>query len=104
MIVSKLNTLRQHYRIARMFEVVGDVRQIGAAWFEFCDVFKSAVQPEMRRVLFEAQAIEHERVQAAQATHSRWRNLAQVCGVCKIVEAISDHGQATVNYFERRHL
>src|SRR5438874_2611676 len=53
----------------------------------------------MRR---DAQAIEDERVEAAQALKRRGRNLAQVGRVGEVVEAISDDGQTAVYDFERR--
>jgi hypothetical protein len=58
----------------------------------------------VRGVRCDAQAIEHEHIQAAQSIERGGRNLAQVGRIGKIVAAISDDGQPPVDDFERRDL
>src|SRR5215207_3665951 len=50
---------------ARALDVVGDVREVRAARSQLRDVFERAFEPEVRGVRAYAQAVEHERVQAA---------------------------------------
>src|SRR5258708_8859281 len=57
----------------------------------------------MRRVWTNAETVEHQDFQTAQASNRlRW-NLAQIGRVGKVVEAICDHRQTSVNYFKRRN-
>ena len=53
---------------------------------------------------FDSQAIEHQHFQTAQAFDRGRRYLAQIRCVSKIVEAVSDHRQPAVNYFQGRNL
>src|ERR1051325_4036457 len=103
-VVSELDAVRQFVTVAGVFDIVCDVRQVRAARLDLVDVIKGAIKPEMRRVLAEAQAIEREHVQAAQAVNRFGWNLVQVCRIGEVVEAISDDGQASVYDFERRDL
>src|SRR2546423_1598993 len=57
----------------------------------------------MRFMRTNAQTIKHQDFQVAQAFDRRRRNLAEISRVGKIVEAIGNDGQATMNYFEWRH-
>src|SRR5437764_95479 len=51
-----------------------------------------------------AQTVEHQHFQIAQAFNGCRRNLAQIGCVGKVVEAISNHGQAAVDNFKGRYL
>src|SRR5438067_11292538 len=46
------------------------------------------------------QTVEHQHFQIAQPFDRRRRNLVQISRIGKVVEAISNHGQAAVNNFE----
>src|SRR2546423_2464118 len=54
------------------------------------------------RVRAQAQAVEDERIEAAQHVERAGRNLAQVGGVGEVVEAVGHDGQATVYDLDRR--
>src|SRR6185369_2966937 len=47
--------------------------------------------------------VEHQNLQTTQSLDGRRRNLTEVRRVSKIVEAISNHRQAAVDHFQRRH-
>src|SRR5258707_12234857 len=78
-----------------------DMRKVGAARLQLIHVFQRALQPKMRRVRLDAQAIEHQHFQIAQAFDRGRRYLAQIRRVGKVVEAISNYRQPAVDYFER---
>src|SRR2546427_5638232 len=54
----------------------------------------------MRLVRTNAQAVEHQHFQIAQTFNRRRRNLTEIGRVRKIIEAIRNHRQPSVNYFE----
>src|SRR5882724_4726644 len=58
----------------------------------------------MRRMRSNAETIEHQHLQIAQAFDRGRRYFAQICRVGKVVEAISNHRQPAMNNFQRRHL
>src|SRR5689334_907183 len=87
-----------------MLDVVSDMSKEGPARLQLVHVAQSFVDPEMRRMFPETQAIKHEHVQTLQRIHRRTRNLAEISQVSKIVEAISHHRQTPVNHFQRRDL
>src|ERR1043165_3619074 len=76
-VVSPLDPFGQQRRVARVLDVVGDVREVCTARSQLADVFERALQPEVRRVRAQAPAVEHERVQVAQQVERPGRNLAQ---------------------------
>jgi hypothetical protein len=49
------------------------------------------------------QTVKRENIQVAQPFEGRGRNLTQICGVRKVVEAIGDYRQAAVDNFQRRY-
>src|SRR5882724_5226746 len=101
-VISPLNIRRQSRRVTRVLHVVSDMRQVSASGFDLLDVLERFVQPKVRWVLFESQAVKHKRVQTAQLIHSlRW-NLAKVSCIRKIVEAVSHYGQTAVDDLQRR--
>ena len=101
-VISPLNTRRQSCRVARVLHVVSDMSQVGASGFDLLDVIERFVQPKVRWMLFESQAVKHKRVQTAQLIHGfRW-NLAEISCIRKIVEAVSHDGQTAVDYLQRR--
>src|SRR2546421_8159578 len=57
----------------------------------------------MRFMRANAQAVEHQHLQIAQAFNGCRRNLTQISCVGKVVEAIRNHGQAAVNNFKWRY-
>src|SRR5437588_10745907 len=84
-VVSPLDSTWQQRRVSRVLDVVRDVREVSPARLQLFDVRERALQPEVRRVRSDAEAVEHERVEAAQKVERGGRNLAQVCGVCEVV-------------------
>ena len=85
-----------------MLHVVSDMSQVSSPGFDLLDVLERFVQPKVRWVLFESQAVKHKRVETAQLIHGfRW-NLAEISCIRKIVEAVGHHGQTAVNYLQRR--
>src|SRR5689334_4055006 len=103
-VVSKLDASRQARRIASVLDVVSDMSKESPARLQLVHIAERFINPQMCRVFSETQTIEHEHVQTLQRVHGRPRNLAEICQVRKIVEAISHHWQSTVNHFQRRDL
>src|SRR5258705_6316259 len=101
-VVCPLNTRRQSRRVARVLHVVSDMSQVSASGFDLLDVLECFVQPKVRWVLFESQAVKHKHVQTAQLINSfRW-NLVEISCIRKIVEAVSHHRQTAVDDLQRR--
>src|SRR5882672_4979963 len=82
---------------------MGHVREIGAPRFDELNVAERLLKPEMCRVLLEAQTVEHQQIKTLQRLNRGRRNLAQIRGVGKIVEAVSDHRQPSMDHFQWRH-
>src|SRR2546423_18862 len=101
-VVAPLDATGQERRVARVLDVVGDVCEVGAARLQLLDVGERAFEPEVRRVRAQAQAVEDERIEAAQHVERAGRNLAQVGGVGEVVEAVGHDGEATVYDLDRR--
>src|SRR6266849_2161442 len=57
----------------------------------------------MRRVFFESQTVEHQRIKVAHLVQCFLWNLAQVRCIREIVKTISHHRQSSMNYLERRN-
>src|SRR5215212_10822976 len=102
-VMPPLDARGQQLGVAGVFDVVCDVREVGAARAQLFDVGERALQPEVRRVRGEAQAVEHEHVQVAQQFERAGRYLAQVGRVGEVVEAVGDDGQPPVDDLDGRH-
>ena len=87
-----------------MLDVVGDMSKESSARFQLVHIRERFINPEVCRVFPEAQAVQHQYIQALQRCDCRWWNLAEIRQVSKIVEPISHHRQATMNHFEGRDL
>src|SRR3954462_10104917 len=87
-VIRPLDPFGQERGVARVLDVVGDVREVCAARAKLLDVFERAFEPEVRRVRPNSQTVEHERVQVPQQVERTGRNLAQVRRVCEVVEAV----------------
>src|SRR6266478_6808813 len=87
-----------------MLYLMRDMREISAPRLQLFNVFKRAFQPQMSFVRANAQTVEHQHFQITQAFNGCRRNLTQIGGVGKVVEAISNHGQAAVNNFKGSYL
>ena len=61
-VVTPLDARGQKRGVARVFDVVRDVREEGAARLQLFDVSKRAFEREVRRVWANAQTVEHENV------------------------------------------
>src|SRR5215471_7156471 len=81
-----------------------NVREVSSLWLQLFDVLQRALQPQVRLMRANAQTIEHEDFQTAQAIECCGRNLAEVRRVGKIVEPVSNYRQTSVNYFQRGNL
>src|SRR5947209_5627126 len=103
-VVPPLDSAGQQRRVARVLDVVGDVREVGAARSQLSDVVERAFEPEVCRVRAQAQAVEHESVQAAQHVQRGGRNLAQVGRVGEVVEAVRHHGEPPVDDLDGSNL
>src|SRR6185369_3110519 len=53
-------------------------------------------------MFFETETVEHEHIQSLQCVERRAWNLAEICQISKVVEAITHDGQTSVNHFQRR--
>src|SRR5689334_6114911 len=73
-------------------------------WLNFLDVLERFVDPQVRRVFAKTQTVEHQNIQISQRVQCLRRYFAEIRQVCEIVEAISHHGQSTVNHLERCYL
>src|ERR1044071_6960789 len=71
---------------------------------QLLDILERFINPQVRRVFPEPQAVEHQHVQTFQRVECSARNLAQIRQVSKVVETISHHRQTTMDYFERCYL
>src|SRR5215213_2645775 len=91
-IVGKLNSGRQPGRVATVFDVVRDMREEGPARFDLLNVFERSIDPQVRRMFFETQTVEHKHVETLQGVNGFRRYLAEIGRVRKVVEAISHHG------------
>src|SRR2546427_8686146 len=99
-VIGPLNSIGQQFRIALVFHLMRDVREVGSLGLQFFDVFQRAFQPQMRCMWANAQTIEHQYFQITQAFHRSGRDLTQISRVSKIIEPISDYRQTPMNYFE----
>src|ERR1051326_8363435 len=86
-----------------MLHFMRDVRKVRALRFQLFDIFQRAFQPKVRLMRAYTQTVEHQHFEIAEPCNGRGWNLAQVSGVSKVIEAISDHGQASVNDFQRSY-
>src|SRR2546425_13333017 len=77
-----------------------NVCEISALGLQLFNVFKRALQPQMRFVGTNPQTVKHQHSQIAQAFDGCRRNLTQISCVGKVIEAIRNHGQAAVNNFK----
>src|SRR3954452_281798 len=77
-VIRPLDPFGQERGVARVLDVVGDVREVCAARPKLCDLLERALKPEVRGVRTHAQAVEHERVQISKHVERVLRNLAQV--------------------------
>src|SRR6185437_1818281 len=101
-VIIPLDPRRQSCRVTRVLHVVSNMCQVSAPRFDLLDVLKRLVQPKMRWVFFESQAVKRKRVETPQAIHGfRW-NLAKIGCICEIVKAVGHYGQTAVDYLERR--
>jgi hypothetical protein len=66
-VVAELNVFRQQLGISRVHYVVVQVGEKGALRLDAFDVFERFVQAEVRRVRFDADAVEDEDVEVLQA-------------------------------------
>ena len=65
------------------------------------NVFERFVQAEMRRVWLDPNAIENEDVEVLQTLDRIVGDEVQIGSVCKVVKAISDHGEFAMDDLER---
>src|ERR1051326_278457 len=86
-----------------MLHFMRDVRKVSALRFQLFDIFQRAFQPKVGLMRANTQAVEHQHFEIAETFNGRGRNLAQVSGVSKVIEAIRDHRQASVNDFQRSY-
>ena len=93
----------QKLRVARIHDIVIQVREKRTAWFDPIDVLESFVEPKMRRVRLDPHAVEDENIEALQSFDRFVRYKVEIRSVCKIVEPVSDDGKLPVYYFERRN-
>ena len=91
-IVSPLNSSRQFRRVSRMLNIVCDVREKSAPWFYPRHVFQRLINPKMRGVFFETQAIEHQHVGKSRISSIVPRNLASVGCIAKSFRPITITG------------
>jgi hypothetical protein len=101
-VVSPLDAAGKERRVARVFDVVGDVRQVRAARAQLFDVIERAFEPEVRRVRLDPQAVYDERVEAAEQLFRAVGYLAQVCQISEVVEAVAGDGEPAVDDLDRR--
>ena len=99
-VIRPYDSIRQKLRVAFVLHIMCDVGKESALRLQFCDILQRAIQPEMRLMRANAQAIKHQYFQIAQAFDGAGRHLAQVRRVREIVETISHYRQAPVNHFQ----
>jgi hypothetical protein len=100
----KLNILRQESGISFVKNIVIEMGEKCAFWFDALDVFEGFVEAEVRVVRFDPNAVEHENIEPLQSRDRFLGNKIQVGRVGKIVKAISDHRQFAVDNLERSDL
>src|ERR1700737_2333591 len=72
-VVSKLNSIWQPRGIPLVLDVVRNVCKVSAARFQFLHVLQSLINPQMSRVLLEAQTVKHQYVEVTKCVHClRW--------------------------------
>ena len=84
-----------------MLDLVCYVREISPFGLQLCDVFERTLQPQVGLMRADAQTVEHQYFQIAQAFNGCRRNLAEIRRVSKIVEPVGDDRQAPMDNFER---
>lgn len=75
-----------------------------SAWFEVGDDVEGFFEAEVRGVRDDADAVEHQHIEAAKSFHRLGRNCLEIGCVGEIVKTIRNHGQFAVYDLDRRNL
>src|ERR1051325_7384688 len=87
-----------------MKNVVIEMDEESAFWFEVLDQGERFAETEMCRMRLDAHAVERMDIEISQTVFGFVRHHFQIRRVCKIVEAIRDDRKLAVDHLERRHL
>ena len=72
--------------------------------FNFSTYRKRFIDPKVRRMLAETQAIKHQHVKVSQRVDGIGWDLAEICQISEVVEAICHHRQPAMDNLKRRYL